>query len=265
MIISDQHGLAFVHIPKCAGTAIRLQLEALDSYNGLFSRKGVHPVLGPVDYSHLTLATLREHFPEQFQKLCAYRTFAIVRDPYTRFLSAALQHLQEFEQVGQEKFQADWVASQVLEIAGKLVAGQHRKPEYVHFTAQTAFVAIEGRRIVQDIFSFEDMAPLAVALRNEFGIRIKVDNPQNKSSVPDRAPVRAMRRMIGPSYRRIIPQDVRNRVNRVAGAARIINTPGALYERLLRRPDICTFIDSYYADDIALYRSLPKSRSATRP
>jgi hypothetical protein len=256
MIINDPHRFAFIHIPKCAGSAIRLQLSPYDSYDGRFSRKGVHPELGRVDLSHLPLSTLREFFPAEFEKLRVYRSFAVIRNPRTRFLSALLQHLQEFENATHDEFCVAWVASRASGVAGRLAAGEGDRPELVHFTRQSDFVAIDGRRVVRNLFAFEDMVPLARALQNEFGIALDVAQRHNKSLVQDRAPLRVMRRAVGPAYRHMVSEGVRDHINRVIGKARIIRTSGALYEKVLERTELRGFIDEYYADDLSLHRSL---------
>jgi hypothetical protein len=234
-----------------------------DSYHGRFSHKAVHPELGRVDLSHLSLATVREFFPQEFDKLRNYGSFAIVRNPYTRFLSAVLQHLQEFERVTYDAFHAEWVASRVSRIADRLAAGEGARPEFVHFTRQSAFVVVDGERIVQNLFVFENMAPLASTLRKTYGIGLNLSEQLNKSLVPDRAPLQLMRRTVGPGYRRVIPQSIRSRVNRAMAAVRVINTQDALYDELLAKPGIRSFIDDYYARDIALHRSLASPGSVT--
>lgn len=256
MIISDAHRFAFVHIPKCAGSAVRSQLQPYDSYHGRFSQKGLHPALGQIDFSHLPMAVLRDHFPCEFEKVSTYRSFAIIRNPHTRFLSAVLQYLQEFERVSHDTFRTEWVASQALRIADRLAGSEIKSSDLVHFTTQTAFIAVDGQRIVRDLFAFEDMAPLASTLSSAFGIGLDLDERTNKSLVPDRVPLQLIRRAVGPSYRRMVSQHVRNRINRAVAAARVINTQESLYERLIRKDDIRAFIDTYYADDLALHRSL---------
>ncbi|HEX4080051.1 MAG TPA: sulfotransferase family 2 domain-containing protein [Rhizomicrobium sp.] len=263
MIISDPHRFAFIHIPKCAGSAIRSQLSRYDSYEGRFSQKGIHPELGQVDLSHLPLSTLRDFFPGEFEKLNAYRSFAVVRNPYTRFLSAVLQHVQEFEKATYDELHFASVASRASQIADRLEAGEGRRPEFVHFTRQSDFVAIDGRRVVPNLFAFEDIAPFALALQNEFGMAFDVTQRLNKSLVQDRAPLRVMRRAIGPTYRRVVSEGVRNRINRAINKARIIKTPEALYEKLLGRRELRGFIEEYYADDLALHRSLAVRRNGT--
>ena len=96
MIVDDAHEVAFVHIPKCGGTSVSRQLRLLDSNNEFFKDVRDHPALGRTHFSHLPLFFLREFYPETFDRIAAYRAFAIARDPYVRFASSTIQHLDEF-------------------------------------------------------------------------------------------------------------------------------------------------------------------------
>jgi hypothetical protein len=61
----------------------------------------------------------------------------------------------------------------------------------------------------------------------------------------------------------VVSEGVRNRINRAIGNARIIKTPEALYEKVLGTTELRSFIDGYYADDLALHRSLSVRRNGT--
>ena len=88
MIIDDEHRVAFVHIPKCGGTSVRNQLAAIDSCKGEFYGRRPHERLGLLDYCHIPLQTLAREFPTAYEKVGAYQSFAIVREPHARFASA---------------------------------------------------------------------------------------------------------------------------------------------------------------------------------
>src|ERR1700756_1678559 len=96
MIINDPHEVVFVHVPKCGGTSIRLQLAEMDSYKGAFQYKGEHPDLGKIHYAHIPLQFLSAAFPDAFDKVSRYKSFALLRDPFDRFASATFQRLEEF-------------------------------------------------------------------------------------------------------------------------------------------------------------------------
>ncbi len=80
MIISDKHQFAFVHIPKCAGTSLRSILQHFDDRGSKFTgRVDHHTELGELDYVHIPLFALREHFRPEFEAVQQYWSFAVVR------------------------------------------------------------------------------------------------------------------------------------------------------------------------------------------
>src|SRR5690554_2986132 len=97
MIINDAHQFVFIHIPKCAGTAVRVRLGEFDSSGGAFSiSKGFHTEIGELDMAHIPLPVLKRFFPEPYEKVRTYESFAIVRDPFQRFSSSLFQRLMMF-------------------------------------------------------------------------------------------------------------------------------------------------------------------------
>ena len=97
MIVSDRHKFAFIHIPKCAGTTVRNRITPYDDLGGAHhERVEDHPVLGPTDFVHLPLYTLRDHFPEEFDKVRRYWSFAVLRNPKSRFFSAVAQRVRMY-------------------------------------------------------------------------------------------------------------------------------------------------------------------------
>jgi hypothetical protein len=98
MIISDRHHFVFAHIPKCAGTSVRDALQHLDDRDGFYTgRVDQHPTLGLLDYVHIPLFNLRDHFRSEFEKAGDYWSFAVVRDPFGRFPSAAVALILFFD------------------------------------------------------------------------------------------------------------------------------------------------------------------------
>lgn len=72
LFLSESLKCIFIHIPKTAGTAIRVSLDLIG--------EGYHDKGG-----HVTWEYYRDNFPDQWE---SYFKFAIVRNPYDRFFSA---------------------------------------------------------------------------------------------------------------------------------------------------------------------------------
>ena len=96
MIIDHGLRLVFLHVPKCAGTALRRAfLDASGDRDVVsFFDFGFNPILRrQVDLAHLPLMDLR-HCPE-WRYLKRYRVMACIRHPYERLASACREYLRQ--------------------------------------------------------------------------------------------------------------------------------------------------------------------------
>lgn len=94
MIISFQHKFIFIAVPKTAGHAIRRALRPHLGPNdweqcGLFEKKSFpQPEVARIGHGHLTLQQAQSLIaPPLFRQ---FTTFAVIRDPYDRFVSASI-------------------------------------------------------------------------------------------------------------------------------------------------------------------------------
>ncbi len=254
MIIDDAHRAAFVHIPKCGGTSVSLQFGDLDSYGGAFRRKGVHPLLGAINYGHVPLMYLKQCFPIEFEKISSYTSFALVRDPHTRFASAIFQRLDEFGGVHKLNVTSKLALREAREVIRWLTdKGPFCDLEYIHFSRQIDYVELDGRPIVGNVFPLENIADMAAAFQTSCGVRFDPERRENTNFASSN-PILAMLRVAKPIYSRLTSWTFRERV--LLTMQRLnINRPDSLYAALLRVPEVNGFVEDYYAEDFALYRS----------
>jgi len=115
LLYVKDYNLAFRHIPKNAGKAIRRSLEnaatishasiardlRIDEAEAerLLVGNVVLPGYGLVQMEHLPLEAMRSHFPHSFDVLRNARSFVLAREPRARFFSALLQRLGEYKNV----------------------------------------------------------------------------------------------------------------------------------------------------------------------
>jgi hypothetical protein len=263
MILDDTHRMAFIHIPKCGGTSIRLQLGELDSYQGAFRRKGVHPALGAIHYAHIPLGFLRDHYPAEFRKVCDYQSYALTRDPHARFASATFQRLEEF--VGVKKI--DVTSARALAEAREVIRwlserGSFCDLEYIHFSRQADYVALEGRPIVDVIFPIERIADLAAALEDRCHTSLDPDRREN-TNFGSGGRILSLLHIAKPIYSRLTTWAFRERLLLLAKRWKI-QSPDALYEALRQDPYISDFVEDYYAEDFVLYRNAHTQLAGTR-
>lgn len=86
MIINRDKGFAFIHVPKAAGTSIRNSLmESSDGYISMWGPQYSHKLQRYVDTAHITVED--RHAFKELWGLDELLTFAIIREPVSRFLS----------------------------------------------------------------------------------------------------------------------------------------------------------------------------------
>jgi hypothetical protein len=135
-----QRGILFIHIPKNAGTSIS---------HALYGKEiGHHPV-----------AWYRERFPHS---LAGIPSFAVVRDPVRRFVSAFLFLKSggmnaDDARFAQEKLSPFADPLQLAEACGQSCFWRDLQISHHHFKPQSSFVIWRGRRAVDFLLRFEDL------------------------------------------------------------------------------------------------------------
>jgi hypothetical protein len=254
LIIDDTHKTAFVHVPKCGGTTISVQFGELDSYGGDFRVKGVHPVLGAIHYAHIPLRFLARCYPEQFGKVRTYQSFALSRDPHDRFASATFQRLAEFRGVAKIDVTLQRALSEARSVMDWLtLRGPFCDLEYIHFSRQADYVSLDGERIVDDVFALEDISDLTAELGRRCHIHFDPERREN-TNFASKSRLLSVLHVAKPIYSRLTPWAFRERLL-YWGKRWNILSPQSLYDDFRRDPRINDFVETYYAEDLALHRS----------
>ena len=257
MIIDDVHQVAFVHIPKCGGTSVSLQLSAVDSYAGAFRKKGMHAELAAIHYAHIPLVFLREYYPTEFQKISRYRGYALTRDPYERFASATFQRLEEFQGIRKIDVTRSTAIEEAREVAHWL--DDHSSfctLEYIHFSRQTDYVAIDGQPVVSEVFALEHLSDLIAALQRDCKIPLDADRRENTNFASGNRLLSVIH-LAKPIYSRLTPWSFRERVL-LAMRRRKGRGPDGLYDAFRQDGELSSFVERYYAEDFELYRNALK-------
>jgi hypothetical protein len=155
MIVSHSKQFIFLHIPKCAGTSFRDVLKPYHDDNENFWYRRHSGYFGcELDYAHLRLWELHALCPRLFDALAGYKSLALMRNPYERFISALAQHLTAFH----PKLDYYAVDKEVLrEYAGRFIRDELRmervlgNARFVHFSPQTWYITLGGRRLVHQV------------------------------------------------------------------------------------------------------------------
>lgn len=257
MIVSDSHRIAFIHIPKCAGSAVRQQIKHLDSYSGRFEGIKLHPVLGRLDYTHIPLDILQEYWPDVYQKICEYHSIAIMRDPFERFGSALRQTLH----FHQRRHLSEMTHDEVRTVALGTIEALERKdnalnPTLIHFLPQVRYVFNGSKKIVSHVYDIRNL--------NDFykDVTRFVGHEFNATLRANRNLSFRHNSLIRPAYaineflRKHAPKRVHDSMKQALIPLLTHNQSAAMRVGLNDDPDVQAFVRYHYAEDITLYRSL---------
>jgi hypothetical protein len=181
-----QSGILFIHIPKNAGTSIS---------HALYGREiGHHPI-----------AWYRDRFPHS---LAGIPSFALIRDPVSRFVSAFLflkdgGMNREDAAFAREKLAAFGDPLALAEACTQPDVWRNLQARHHHFKTQCSFVVWRGRTAVDFLLRFEDLPACLEKLplpKNQLA-GLERRNPTRSFTVPDDA--RKLRELL----RKICPED----------------------------------------------------------
>jgi hypothetical protein len=263
MIIDDKHQFVFVHIPKCAGTSIRIVLEKFDTTGGAFrNRAAVHPTLGRIDTGHLPLALLQEHYPEALERIRAYHSFAVLRDPFRRFSSSLYQRLAMYGEKPVKQLSVGEMGHALDE--AMLFLDRNRRLaclpyDYIHFQNQRSYVELEGRRVIDALYATDSIGKLLKDIGRLVGQDL-VDEANRESPHIGKAVMYrsglaqfiggAVRPMAGAAHR-MLPEPIKDRIRD------FMYVPSEQRNReVFDTARVRDFVADYYADDIRLYQSI---------
>ncbi|MDF2232690.1 sulfotransferase family 2 domain-containing protein [Albimonas sp. CAU 1670] len=258
MIISDAHRMAFVHIPKCAGTSLRDMLAPFHDQSNVFEFWHQHPRWGGrIDLMHVPMAQLVEFFPFAYAKVHTYRSFAVVREPKARFVSSLAEHLRHRTTKDLPHLSYELVRRTARKLIRRFRAGADpwRDVSTVHFQRQVDYVALNGQRVVDLLVPMERVDDIPALLEAQFGLPI------------GHLEVRHANRTWGAGEDKKRPRRPQLRTRAVMWSRSLGLGPAAgdaARDRLLEDAEIASFIADYYAEDAELYASARGTLAASQ-
>lgn len=262
MMTCSKFNFAVIHIPKNAGSTIRDQVEPFDDYDGFFRGTKDHPELGLYNSSHVPLMHLREHWPEVFAVLSGLETYAMVRDPVSRFSSALAQRARQIHKVQPDEMDAATIQGEIDVIINELET--HRTfptHKFVHFARQTDYLDLDGARFVKHIYPIERIGALIAKLEVHMGQPLIREFQANKT-VTFRYPAlkKALLAAKGVA-KKALPIGPYNKL-RDLGIRTMTEAGASAMNDAVAGEAVQAFIKDYYADDLAHYAA---ARAAFEP
>lgn len=259
MIVSDRHRFIFIHIPKCAGSAIRRRLQPYDDAGGRFSERVVeHPDFGRLDLTHMPLDLLRCVEPEVHGKLAGgdYAGYAILRDPYERFPSAMAQRLKMYDGTEMMQMGAAALRREVDATIRHLAASPaDTAPDYIHFHPQVRYVVENGQRRVHGLYTMDRLDRFTEDLSARIGTPLEAVGRANSTWTLRFPALRGPFQLANRAARRVLPAPVRLALRQKL-RARLMQRSSADRPEVFETAEVRGFIAEYYAEDIALYREV---------
>lgn len=264
MIIDDKHEIAFIHIPKCAGTTIRQYLQEYDRSQGEFTaRVDMHEKLGMLDYVHIPLFVLKEHFPEEFELVQKYWSFTVIRDPYSRFASSVSQRLKKYRGRPIETLSESEVRREVQDCISFLENGAEEKEmlpyDYIHFQRQSDYVYLGEEKIVDCVYTTDQVSELVDLLLEKLGSGTPLEekaegvsgNRKNRALVYRNENIRYLMMMLRP-IKRILTLFLTDKTKEVI-KSNIYVTRDSRMSDVFSDDSVRRFVERYYSRDIELY------------
>lgn len=255
MIINAQHDFGFVHIAKCAGSTIRQQLRDYDDLEGRLSRTMRIDGYGRINGSHLPLQVLADVFPDELAALRRVTSYTVCRDPLGRFASGIAQRLRG--PLGREpgEMTRAEIAAEIDSVIVYLDAlNGFPTIDYTLFVPQIDYVELAGERVVTHVVPIERMNLLFDAIERVHGLPIQRDTVWNPT-VTYRNPrlVKPLNRLKKFARKRL---PVRQYGKLRDLGVRVFTRKGVpqLEEAVKGSDRVRDFVQSYYAQDIALHR-----------
>jgi len=262
MIISDEHGFVFVHIPKCAGTTIRKFIKKFNCQKDTFYGIDNHPDLGRLDLAHIPLFTLREHYLSDFEAMQIYWSFAVVRNPYYRFVSSLSERIKNYKVKFIEQCSEKEIRYAILETIEYLTKNEHclLSHEFIYFQKQVDYIKLDGEQIIESIYTIEQIDELVADFQSKIGKRFAKpfacisSRNSNRSFVFRNNFIRGVYKTLRPkanSLIQLLPKNIKQRI------WDWIYVPTHKRLRGIFEEDhVKAFIRDYYSDDIILYQSV---------
>ena len=267
MIICDTHRFIFIHIPKCAGTSVRKALAPYDETNGQFARRAYHETLGHIDYGHIPLFVLKKHFSDKYEKLLRYDSYAVLRDPYSRFPSSLAQHLRMYRQVEMRQLSPKMLKRVIDETLN--ILGDHADPmaylphQYIHFQRQKDFIYLEEIKITKNLYTTHIASEVITSIGDLIGKPLKpvsdaIQPKENETQFYRSAWIRMLVEHSKPLLKAVLREE-RWESLKQATRDRVFTSSDRRLQAVFDSDHVRDFIADYYQDDIDLFETVHQS------
>lgn len=265
MIICPNHNFVFIHIPKCAGTSMRIQIMKCDPDYIALGRPKVHPELGKIDYGHIPLSTLQEFFPDHYAYLDKFDSFAIVRDPLERFGSALRQVMWQYEKRPMTLIPASEMRDRTLRMLDE-IHSEIDNPSYrfIFFARQSSFIYLESRKVVKKLVPVSLVPNLINYLGRRTNTKLEAEARANQNVELRFKGIGKSAYGINTFLRERLPTGIHSRIK--TSVLKVIASKRSAAEAngILDMPEVQDFVATHYKWDDEIYESVMDDKLALK-
>lgn len=257
MIISPRHKFVFVHIPKCAGTSVRTQLVKCDPDHISMGEVGTHAALGQIDFGHVPLSLLRQHFPQEYNYLESFTSYAVVRDPLERFGSSLRQMLWRYDQrpmtLIPTKELRELTLRTLSDIAREL---DNPSSKFIFFARQRDFIYDGERRMVDYLIPMALVPDFIAHIGRLTNTPMEAGTRSNQNVELRFKKIGGLAFRVNDMLRRTLPLDLHAQIK--DNALRLLSTKKNAAEAsgILEMDEVRAFVRDHYAEDARIFREV---------
>lgn len=219
-----------------------------------------------IDHAHIPLFTLRDLYPYQFEQVCAFESFAIVRNPFDRFFSSVQQKMRvDMSRKGSNtrSFTASDIHNEIEAVVAYLSGlpdSPHQLPyNYIHFQRQTDYIFYNDVRIVKYVYCLGQLDQFYDAIEEKIGIPRNFMTKQNHENSANRSllfrnDVAQWIQIATKQVRKVLAPITPIQIRRLYTLSTKVMSSNSL--TLHMNPAVRHFIESYYKKDINLFESI---------
>ncbi len=177
MLIRHDLKLVFVHVPKCAGKALR-EILTFNAPKGsievLWSYKYCNTLHRYVDLAHLPMSDLRCY--KQFEYLDKYKVIACIRNPYSRLLSAVNEYYRQRNSIDEEKVKQGRISKAMKQDYYDQLLDKHPQhdPRTIHSLPIHYFTHFATEPKVDYLIRCEDIKSEFLTVANKLKLPIEI-------------------------------------------------------------------------------------------
>ena len=263
MILISKANFGFMHIPKCAGSTFREQLQNLNEtgrgWSGIIDVPGHGRMYG----HHLPLSVVSDAFPEIMERLCKVTRYAVVREPMERFRSSMSQWIRNELRREASEMSAPEILDECMKVIDELSRGSRpQNPRLGLFLRQSDFVFFEGRKFVENLYCFNDIDRLARDIQERHGLHVTTESVWNQTLTYKAPGWSARIKQLRSVAKRHLPTRSYAFIRDLG--VKVFTTKGApgLAEAFGSSDTVGDFVRSHYAQDLDLFASVNSANAA---